>query len=42
VNRAAPFWAALGFLPRETPEMSRKLFEHGEDARYMVRALSKR
>jgi ribosomal protein S18 acetylase RimI-like enzyme len=40
VNRAAPFWAALGFLPRDTAEMSRKLSSYGQDARYMVRATS--
>jgi ribosomal protein S18 acetylase RimI-like enzyme len=38
VNRAAPFWTRLGFAPRDTPEMTRKLASYGEDARYMVRA----
>ena len=42
VNRAAPFWAGLGFLPRDTPDMTRKLASYGEDARYMVRATSGR
>jgi ribosomal protein S18 acetylase RimI-like enzyme len=40
VNQAVPFWEALGFLPRETSEMRRKLASYGADARYMVRALS--
>jgi hypothetical protein len=40
VNQAAPFWTTLGFLPRDTPQMSRKLSSYGEDARYMVRAIS--
>jgi GNAT superfamily N-acetyltransferase len=38
VNRAAPFWARLGFEPRDSPEMARKLASYGDDARYMVRA----
>jgi len=40
VNQAAPFWARLGFLPRDSADMSRKLSSYGEDARYMVRPLS--
>jgi ribosomal protein S18 acetylase RimI-like enzyme len=40
VNDAAPFWAGLGFAPRATPAMTRKLASYGEDARYMVRTLS--
>jgi N-acetylglutamate synthase-like GNAT family acetyltransferase len=42
VNRAAPFWASLGFEPRDNPDMTRKLASYGEDARYMVRATSSR
>jgi GNAT superfamily N-acetyltransferase len=42
VNQAAPFWAGLGFAPRESPDMTRKLASYGEDARYMVRALPSR
>jgi GNAT superfamily N-acetyltransferase len=42
VNEAAPFWARLGFEPRDTPDMTRKLASYGEDARYMVRSTSRR
>ena len=39
VNQAAPFWAALGFEPRDAPAMTRKLATYGEGARYMVRPI---
>jgi hypothetical protein len=42
VNQAAPFWTGLGFRPRDTPDMTRKLASYGEDARYMVRTTSSR
>jgi ribosomal protein S18 acetylase RimI-like enzyme len=42
VNQAAPFWAGLGFQPRDTAPMTRKLASYGEDARYMVRQLPTR
>jgi GNAT superfamily N-acetyltransferase len=42
VNRAAPFWTSLGFLPRDTPDMTRKLASYGDDACYMVRTTSSR
>jgi GNAT superfamily N-acetyltransferase len=42
VNRAASFWAGLGFLPRDHPDMIRKLASYGEDACYMVRVISAR
>jgi GNAT superfamily N-acetyltransferase len=41
VNQAGPFWAGLGFEPRDNPEIGRKLASFGEDARYMVRPLSR-
>ena len=42
VNQAAPFWAGLGFVSRDTPDMTRKLASYGEDARYMVRTIARR
>jgi ribosomal protein S18 acetylase RimI-like enzyme len=42
VNRAAPFWTGLGFLPRDNPDMRRKLASYGDDACYMVRATPSR
>jgi ribosomal protein S18 acetylase RimI-like enzyme len=42
VNQAVPFWTGLGFLPRDTPDMTRKLASYGDDARYMVRTTPSR
>lgn len=39
VNQAAPFWAGLGFEPRDNPAMTRKLASYGADARYMARPI---
>ncbi len=42
VNQAAPFWARLGFTPRDGPDIVRKLASYGGDARYMVREMPRR